>query len=71
MVTLHPNIIEKSGKKEFVVISYDEFLLIQEELASFEDLKELRKAKRKEANLPGLPLAAVRKKIKVRGKRQK
>ena len=69
MVTLHPNIIEKSGKKEFVVIPYDEFLLIQEELANFEDLKELRKAKRKESDIPGLPLSAVRKKLRTRVQR--
>jgi PHD/YefM family antitoxin component YafN of YafNO toxin-antitoxin module len=69
MVTLHPNIIEKSGKKEFVVLSYEEFLMIQEELENFDDLKALRKAKRSESSIPGLPLSAVRKKLKPRVRR--
>jgi len=66
MVTLHTNIIKKSGKKEFVVIPYEEFLLIQEELENFEDLKALRQAKRLESGVPGLSLAEVRKKLKTR-----
>jgi hypothetical protein len=69
MVTLHPNIIEKSGKKEFVVIPYDEFLLIQEELENFDDLKALRDAKRKEAGVQGMTLSAVRKKFRTRVQR--
>ena len=61
MITLHPNILEKDGKKEFVVISYEEFLTIQEELEKYEDLKELRAAKAKEADAPTIPLSDVRK----------
>ena len=38
-------IIKKDGKKEFVVIPYDDFVKIQEALEDYEDLKELRKAK--------------------------
>ncbi len=61
MITLHPNILEKEGKKEFVVISYEEFLTIQEELENYEDLKELRAAKEQEGNAQTIPLAEVRK----------
>ncbi len=60
MITLHPNILEKAGKKEFVVLTYDEFLKIQEELENYEDLKELRAAKEKEADAPAIPLAEAR-----------
>jgi PHD/YefM family antitoxin component YafN of YafNO toxin-antitoxin module len=40
---LHPQIIEKEGKKEFVVLPYEEYLQIQEALEDLEDLRELRK----------------------------
>ncbi|MDA3938088.1 MAG: type II toxin-antitoxin system Phd/YefM family antitoxin [Spirochaetia bacterium] len=48
MITLHPNIIEKDGKKEFAVLPIEEFIQIQNLLQDFEDLKELRSAKDKE-----------------------
>lgn len=38
-------IIEKAGKKEYAVIPYKEFLLMQEKIEDYEDLKALRKAK--------------------------
>jgi PHD/YefM family antitoxin component YafN of YafNO toxin-antitoxin module len=38
---LHPQIIEKEGKKEFVILPYEEFLQIQEALEDLEDLREL------------------------------
>lgn len=44
-MSIHPQIIEKAGKKEFVVIPYEEFLLIQEALADYEDLLALRHEK--------------------------
>lgn len=50
MITLHPEILEKDGKKQFAVIPYDEFLRIQQELDDYECLKALREAKAKEAD---------------------
>ncbi|MBA7491539.1 hypothetical protein ES702_02087 [subsurface metagenome] len=44
-MTLHPQVIEKKGKKEFVVLPYSEFLRIQEALENFADLRELRREK--------------------------
>ncbi len=44
-MTLHPQIIEKEGKKEFVILPYEEFIAIKEELENYEDLKDLREAK--------------------------
>lgn len=41
-MSIHPQIIEKDGIKEFVVLPYAEFLQIQEELEDFDDLKTLR-----------------------------
>ncbi|MBC8485199.1 type II toxin-antitoxin system Phd/YefM family antitoxin [bacterium] len=65
MITLKPNILEKDGKKEFVVLSYEEYLQVQEELENYEDLKELRKAKTKESDAPTIPLAEARKLVGV------
>jgi hypothetical protein len=65
MVTLHPSILERDGKKAFAVLPYEEFVKIGEELDEFEDLKDLRAAKAQEANTPTTPLASVRKKLKI------
>jgi uncharacterized heparinase superfamily protein len=65
MVTLHPNILERDGKKAFAVLPYEEFVRIGEELHDFEDLKDLRAAKTEEADAPTTPLASVRKKLRI------
>jgi len=62
-MTIHPQVIEKEGKKEFVVLPYEEFLEIQEALADFEDLKEIRKEKEEAKNQPSTPLNEVAKKL--------
>jgi PHD/YefM family antitoxin component YafN of YafNO toxin-antitoxin module len=63
MVTIHPNILERDGKKAFVVLSYEEFVMIEEELQEYEDLKELRAAKAEEATEPTVPLHDVKKEL--------
>lgn len=40
-MTIHPQIIEKDGRKEFVVLPYDEFLQLKEELENYHDLLKL------------------------------
>lgn len=50
MLTIHPKILQKDGKKEFAVIPYNEFLKIKIELEDYALLKALRKAKVKEAD---------------------
>lgn len=44
-MSIHPQIIEKDGKKEFVVLPYDEFLRVQEALEDYDDLRTLRDEK--------------------------
>jgi PHD/YefM family antitoxin component YafN of YafNO toxin-antitoxin module len=63
MVTIHPNILERDGKKAFVILPYEEFLMIEEELQEYEDLKELRAAKAEEASEPTVPLRDIRKEL--------
>ena len=65
MVTLHPNILEQNGKKQFAVIPYEEFLKIQEELSDYEDLKELRQAKEAERNAPTVSLEEAKKELGI------
>lgn len=65
MITLHPNILEKDGKKAFVVLPFEEFLQIQSELQDYEDLKDLREAKEKEKKVAGPSLSDAKKKLKI------
>lgn len=58
---LHPEIIEKNGTKQSVVLPYQEYVALREWIEDMEDLLELREAKRAEANLPGRPLEQVAK----------
>ena len=66
MITLHPEILVRKGKKQFAVLPYEEFLAIQERLADAEDLVELRKAKRAETKKPSIPLAEVKRQLGLR-----
>ena len=63
MLTIHPKILECDGKKAFAVLSYEEFVMIEEELQDYEDLKELRAAKAEEADKPTIPLRDAKKEL--------
>jgi len=54
MISINPQILEKNGKKEFVILSYEDFLKLQEELACYDDLRILREAKKEEQNAPSV-----------------
>ena len=58
-MSIHPQIFEKSGIKEFAVLPYQEFLEIQQILEDFEDLQDLREAKAEEVNAPTRSLSQV------------
>jgi len=66
MANLHVNYIEKNGKKEFVVIPYEEFIELQEQLADYEDLREHRKAKAEEADAPTISLEEAKKRLNIK-----
>ena len=42
MIEVHPNILERDGKKEFAVLPYEEFESLMEALSDYEDLRDLR-----------------------------
>ena len=56
MFTVKTQFLEKDGRKEFVVISYEDFLRMQEEIEAYEDLRALREAKEREKNAATIPL---------------
>jgi PHD/YefM family antitoxin component YafN of YafNO toxin-antitoxin module len=63
MVTLHAQIIKKNGKKDYVVLPYEEFLKVQEELGDYDDLRSLREAKETEKDAQTITMAQLKKKI--------
>ncbi len=60
---LHPQVIEREGRKEFVVLPYEEFLQIQEALEDFEDLRELRKEREESLETPARSLREIGKEL--------
>jgi PHD/YefM family antitoxin component YafN of YafNO toxin-antitoxin module len=55
--------LERDGKKAFVILPYEEFVKMEEELQDYQDLQALRAAKAKEADAPTIPLSEARKKL--------
>ena len=63
MLELHPQILEKEGKREFVVLPYEEFLGLQQILADAQDLIDLREAKNAEQQAPAVGLDELKKRL--------
>lgn len=63
MIDLHPEILKKDGRNEFVVLPYEEFEAIRALLEDAEDVLELRKAKAEEGDAPTRPLDDVRREL--------
>lgn len=63
MIPLHPEILKKNGKEEFVVLPYEEYVALQELLEDVEDLLELRKAKQEAKDEPRVSLDDLRRKF--------
>ena len=65
MIALHPSILEKNGQKEFVILPFEEFKKVEEELSLYEDLKDLREAKEKEKNAQSFSLSEAKEKLNI------
>lgn len=63
MLELHPQLIEKNGRAEFVVLSSEEYQSLLEYLEDMEDLFELRKAKAEEGESETISLEELRKQL--------
>ena len=65
MIELHPEILSKNGKREFVVLPYEEFEALHEDLEQLEDLRALRAAKAEDTPAPSLTLAETKRRYGV------
>lgn len=65
MLSLHPSILERDGKKAFAVLPYEEYEKLQEALSDFEDLKALREAKVREKDAAIDSLRSVRSALSI------
>ena len=63
MLELHPEILKKNGKSEFVVLPYEEFVQLQRLLSDAEDLMDLREAKKQEGSTPGVGLSEAKEEL--------
>jgi hypothetical protein len=61
MIQLHPEFLTKNGRREFVVLPYEEYVALEELLEDAQDLLDLRAAKEVEGDQPSTPLADVKK----------
>jgi PHD/YefM family antitoxin component YafN of YafNO toxin-antitoxin module len=60
MIQLNPEFLKKNGKPEFVILPYEEFLLLQELLEDLEDSQDLRQAKMDEKDKPSISLTEAK-----------
>lgn len=65
MLKLNPNILERDGKKAFVILTYEEFLSIKEALEDAHDLQCLKEARVEEWHAPTTSLASVRESLNI------
>ncbi len=65
MISINPQILKKNGKKEFVILPYEDFLKLQEELSCYDDLRILREAKKEEQNAPSVSFEEAKKILNI------
>ena len=65
MIELHPEFLIKNGKKEFAVLTYEEFMKIKEILEDLEDLEDLIQAKEEEKDSQTYSLDEVKKMLNI------
>ena len=63
MLELHPNVLQKNGKGEFVVLPYEEFVALRDLLEDMEDLVLLEEARKENAGEPGISLDEAKKRL--------
>ncbi len=64
-IKLHPEFLTKNGVKQFAVLTYQEYVALQEWLEDAEDLLDLRTAQKEEANAPTISLSEMEKEFKI------
>ena len=69
MTELHPQILKRDGKPSFVVLPYEEFVALREELEDLRDSRAIRGAAKKDKGKKRLSIDDVRAKLHSRRKR--
>ncbi len=64
-VELHPEFLTKDGKREFAVLSYKEFLALEEWLEDASDLLEIREGRQTNSDLANVTLDEVEKEFGI------
>jgi hypothetical protein len=65
-IELHPEFLTKNGERQFAVLSYQEFLALQQWLEDAEDLLDLRAAQKEEAEAATVDLAELEKEFGIK-----
>jgi hypothetical protein len=65
-IELHPEFLTKNGERQFAVLSYQEFLALQQWLEDAEDLLDLRAAQKEEAEEATVDLAELEKEFGIK-----
>ena len=68
MTELHPQILKKDGKPSFVVLPYEEFVALSEELEDLRDSRAIREAAKADKGKKQLSLQDVRAALRARRK---
>lgn len=63
---MRAQVLEKDGKKEFVILPWEDYVKIQEMLEDYEDLRELRKAKEESKEQKPIPFEKALKSLKLK-----
>ena len=66
MLKVKPEYLSKRGKREFVVLTVEDFDRMQEALEDVQDLRDLRQATRKNAAKPYYTPAEVERRLTAR-----
>lgn len=62
----HSEILRKNGKNQFVILAWEDFLKIQDELEDLADLRALDKARAEEGRLAGIPIQEIGRRLDVK-----
>lgn len=65
-IELHPEFLTKNGERQFAVLSYQEFLALQQWLEDAEDLLDLRAAQKEESDAVTTTLSELEKEFGIK-----
>jgi PHD/YefM family antitoxin component YafN of YafNO toxin-antitoxin module len=71
MLKVKPEYLSKRGRREFVVLTVEDFDRMKEAIEDAEDLRALREATRKNAKAPYYTAAEVERRLRSRSTRSK